>query len=724
MGRQRSNPLTALASRPSVIAAGLFLVTVFVFWPATRCDFVHYDDPDYVSANRHVQQGLTRESVRWAFTTSHASNWHPLTWLSHMLDYQLFGPTPRGHHATSVLLHGLNAALAFLVFRQWTGSVGRSVVVTGFFALHPLRVESVAWISERKDVLSGMFFLLSLWAYGRFAQRHKAAGASGEPVSAPGAAGRPLGHSASVKWRLPAHWIWYFVCFVAFALGLMSKPMLVTLPFVLLLADFGPLNRWPRPVQFPPNRPALPRADAAAPPRSLGRLWVEKIPFFVLAAGSSVVTFVAQRQGGAVAPLGGLPLATRLENAVVSYARYLGKFFWPTNLSVLYPHPGDWPDGQVLAAVLVLLAVTAVVLHRAARWPFALTGWFWFLGMLVPVIGLVQVGIQSMADRYTYLPQIGLVLALVWGVAEGLKRWRLPPAATATGAGLILCVCAVLARQQLAHWRDTETLFRHAVKVTRGNYLAHNNLGYFLALQGKLDEAMEEYRRALESNPRYEEALNNLGHALARKRRHAEAITYYEAALRVRPDHVEVHNNLGNALSELGRLEEAIAHYQFVLMRQPDHADAHNNLGIALAIKGDFPRAVHHLSEALRLKPDYAGARSNLGNALAAQGRHAEAIAEYQKAIALNPNDAQAHNNLGNALAETGNLPAAVASYRRALHLQSDNPEAHFNLGMALLRLGQVAEAKSHFLAAIRLRPDYAPAIQQLQALERAGPQP
>ena len=683
----------------------LVLITLGVYWSATTHGFVDYDDGDYVTGNSQVQAGLNWAGVKWAFTTGHASNWHPLTWLSHQLDASLFGLRAGGHHLTSVLLHCANSVLVFFVLRALTGASWRSLAVAGLFALHPLHVESVAWISERKDVLSAFFGLLCLWAYAAYA----GSGASCQVSGIKDDASR-IPHPASRC---------YFLSLLCFALGLLCKPMLVTLPFVLLLLDWWPLRRVPG----AEGQESGSRNTQHATRNTLSRLLVEKLPFLALCLASSVVTFLVQRKGGAVSPLEALSVPARVANAVVSYARYLGKTFWPEDLSVLYPHPGHWPAWQVGGALGLLgfVTVTAILLRR--RMPFVIVGWLWFVGMLVPVIGLVQVGIQSMADRYTYLPSLGIFVALVWSagaLVERLPQLRLPVAVTlalAVGAG------ALLTTLQVGIWANSETLFRRAVQVTEKNYLAYNNLGFYLSRQGRMDEAMTNYEASLRINPNYADARNNLGHALAERKQFAEAIGHYRTALRTSPNNVEIHNNLGNALAETGDSEGALAEYRFVLERNPEHADAHNNLGIALAMKGQLDEAIAHFNRALRAKPTDAGAHGNLGNAFAAQRKFEEALVHYREALRLSPNDAQSRNNLGNVLTELGRFDEAATNYVEALRLKADNPEAHFNYGCALVRLGRPADAAKHFTDALLLNPNYEAAREQLQRLQ-AKPSP
>ncbi|HYG36436.1 MAG TPA: tetratricopeptide repeat protein [Clostridia bacterium] len=711
------------ARQPGFICVLLAVATLAIFWQVARHDFVNYDDPDYVTANLRVQDGLKWESIIWAFKSGHASNWHPLTWLSHMLDCQLFGQNAAAHHLVNVAFHIVNTLLLFLVLRRMTGAHWRSAFVAALFALHPLHVESVAWISERKDVLSTLFFLLTLWAYTRYAVGEKARFVELEsPKLKPEHRTASTGRAKERNKKEEAgdhgaqnvnggvqdetrRWLYYGLALAFFALGLMSKPMLVTVPFLLLLLDYWPLGR----LQF--VWPGMAAKDYL-------RLIAEKIPFFALSFASSVITFLVQREGGAVSSA--LSLWDRVANAWVAYVRYLGKMFWPIDLAVLYPHPGQWPVWQVVACACLLAAITAAVILLVRRLPYLGVGWFWFLGTMVPVIGLVQVGLQSMADRYTYMPMIGLFVMLAWGVdgvfSEGTGRKRV----LAVIGVLAVVACMGLTARQLQFWRNSETLFQRAVEVTPKNYLAYNNLGFFYSSKGELDKAVDYYRKSIDINPAYEDALNNLGHALAGQRQFLEAIGYYEAALRVRPNHVEVHNNLGNALSEIGKLHEAMAHYQFALQQKPDHAEAHNNLGIALAMQGKLEEAVDHFQKAIRFKPKYANAHSNLGNALAGQRKLEEAIVQYRECLRLDPKDAQAYNNLANVLFEKGQADESISYYKEAIRLNPKNHETFCNLGVALARLGQREEALLQFSEAVRLRPDYERARRQIQLLEAA----
>lgn len=543
------------------LALGLALVTFLVYCPVLDFDFVNFDDHDYVLKNEQVRAGLTPAGVWWALTTFATANWHPLTWWSLQLDATLYGGTQAwGFHLTNLLLHLVNTVLLLHVLTRLTGAVWRSSCVAALFALHPLHVESVAWVAERKDVLSTCFWLLTLWGYAVYVER-----------------------------PTPARYA--LVC-LPYALGLLAKPMLVTLPCVLLLLDYWPLGRL--------------RRGPTAPAR--WRLLAEKLPLFALAAGSSLVTLRAQSLGEAVAPLANTPLDLRLLNALLAYVGYLEKMVWPVDLAVYYPHPGAaLPRGQAMAAGLFLLALTALVLWLAARRPYLLVGWFWYLGTLVPVIGLVQVGSQAMADRYTYVPLIGIFLALVW--AGGDLALALPGRAARVGAalavGLLLLGCVVRTWEQLGTWHDQRTLWEHAVRVTRPDYFTHDVLGMIYYQAGEWQKAHEQFRRAVELNPTSAQARNSLGMAKLALGDAAGAATHLAEAVRLRPERADAHHNLALA---------------YVLGEQPDLA-----------------RAATHARQAVALKPELAAAHALLGYLLQAQGQEAEAASHYAEALRLDP---------------------------------------------------------------------------------------
>lgn len=560
--------------------------------------FVNLDDAQYVSDNPAVSGGLSARGLSWAFTTPHAGNWHPLTWLSHMLDVELYGMNAGPHHLTSLLLHVASALLLFGLLHRMTGALFRSAFVAALFALHPLHVESVAWVAERKDVLSTLFFLLTIRAYLAYVRRPR-----------------------------PSR---YALVLVLFALGLMAKPMLVTLPFVLLLLDYWPLGR--------------------APSR---RLVVEKLPLLALALASSVVTFLVQQQAGAVKGLDALPFDHRLANAVMAYAAYIGKMLWPVQLAAIYPYPASRSAWLVAAAAAGLIAVTVLTLRAARRHPYLPVGWLWYLGTLMPVIGLVQVGSQPMADRYTYVPLIGLFLIVAWGMPDLLARWPHRDLALGVAAGSVILGCALAARAQVRHWRNSVALWQHALEVTTENPRAHNNLGHALAREGRGREAIGYYTEAVRIKPDYAEAHNNIGYALADQGRVREAIAHYSEALRVLPDYAEAHNNLGVALAGEGNADGAIQHLSDAVRIEPGRAEAHNNLGAVLAGQGRLEDAIRHLAEAVELRPGYADARRNLAMAhyeravtLAGQGRTSEAVGHLESVLKLDPSHEQASGAL------------------------------------------------------------------------------
>lgn len=648
--------------RVRAVCLVLFFGTLLLFSRALNHGFLDCDDPDYVTQNVHVQAGLTWAGVRWAFTSDDAANWFPLTWLSHMLDWQLFGNNPRGHHATNILWHALSAAMAFLALRRLTKTFWTSAASAALFAWHPLRVESVAWIAERKDVLSAFFGLLTLWAYAVYVEkrRDRAAGARS----------------------------FYALALAAFATGLLCKPMLVTLPCLLLLLDWWPLKR-------------------VGSGEKISSLLLEKTPFFLLTTASCIVTYQVQKAGNAVAESFGS--GTRLANAVVSVGRYLEKFFWPFDLAVGYPHPAHWATASVAGAALLLLAITAVALWQRRRRPWLLTGWLWFVGMLVPVIGVVQVGIQAMADRYTYLPMLGLQLALLWTLHElalpsAVRRFV--PAAVA----LMLAGCVARTWNQLGVWRNSNTLYEHALAVTKDNYLAHSYLATTLLNEGHFDEAVLHFRRAVEIKPDYAAARYRLGVALERMGRTDEALATYRELLKIRPNYAAAHYSVGVILLNRNQPAEAIPHLQAALRKKPDHDTAHVALGIATARLGRPQEAVACYEKALALNPFNAEAYYNYANALVSLNRDQEALERYEEALQLNPDFEEAHCNYANLLRKLNRPDEACTHYRRAIHLQPKDANAHYGLGAALEELGRTDEALASYTKAVEFKPDYADA--------------
>ena len=659
-----------------------------VFGQTRHHEFVNYDDDRYVYENSAITQGLTGNGIVWAFTHSHGDNWHPLTTLSHMLDCQLWGLDPGGHHLTNVLFHAATAILLFLMLRNLTGAFWPSTILAAVFSIHPLRVESVAWVAERKDVLSGVFFMLTLGAYGCYVRQFQA-------------------QSSKAK-------VWYGLALGFFTLGLLSKPMLVTTPFILLLLDYWPLQR----IERDGFRMA-----------AEWRLVVEKIPFFALATGDCAATIWAQKE--VIKSAESLGFTSRIGEAVVAYTDYLVQMFYPLGLAIFYPHPENqlsiW---KVTLSLLILIIISAGVLAGRRRQPYLLVGWLWYLVMLVPVIGILQVGGQARADRYTYLPQIGLYLLVIWWVVDFCGNWRYRRAALGSGTVAMLASLLVLAQIQTTYWKDNVTLWLHTLACTSGNYLAHNNFGLTLAAQGKLDEAIQQYMLALQFKPYYADAHNNLGLALATQGKLTEAVQHYNQALQLKPDRAEFHNNLANVLTTQGKPDEAIQHYRQALQRKLDYADAHYNFGLALANRGKWDAAIQHYQLALQLKPDYVEVQNSLGNALAAQGKLPEATRAYDRALQLKPDYVSTHNNLAIVLAAQGKLDEAVLHYSRALQLKPDHANAHYNLGIALARQSRLDESLQHFQQALTLataqnNPALAEAVRtRLKAYESALTQP
>lgn len=656
----------------------LFLLTLGIYLPAVRYDFVALDDNGYVTQNAHVQAGFTAANIAWAFGTTEVAYWHPLTWLSHMADYAVWGRNAGGHHLTSILLHACNTLLVLLAMRALTGSTWRSTAVAALFGLHPLRVESVAWVAERKDVLSGMCWFLSVWAYARWA-----------------GAGTPRKMTS------------YGLSLLFFALGLLCKPMVVTLPCLLLVLDFWPLRR-------------SGRADSR-----WAMLVIEKLPFFALAIAASISAIVAQSAIGAMADRAA---GLRIANALVSYCRYLEKLFWPADLAVLYPYPARIAAGPVVLATGILAFVSLVALAQRKSRPYLLTGWLWFVGTLVPVIGLVQVGSQSMADRYSYVPTIGIMMMIVWGVADITAGWRRQRVICGVAAGAVCLGLATATSVQLRYWQNSETLFRHSLAVTGDNFEANNALGYSLSESpARLDEAIAVYRESLRMRPDLAVAHSNLGVVLARKSSGLlEGISAYRAALQIDPNFAEAHRNLASALEQVpGATAEAIAEYEAAIRLKPDSADAHYGLANLLArLPHQTPRAVEEYRAALRLSPEAVEMRSNLGNALAQlPGRLPEAIAEYEAVIRVRPDLPGAHYNLANALVQLpGRAVDAITEYEAALRLAPDDYEAEFNLALALARFtDRKADALRHFRNVLRARPDLEPARIMIEQLEPAA---
>jgi tetratricopeptide (TPR) repeat protein len=680
------------------ICVFLAAITLAVFSQTLRCEFVNYDDDSYVYKNPAVTCGLTLKGIEWTFTHVVLSNWHPLTMMSHMLDCQLYGLKAGGHHLTNVLLHTGSVILLFLVLRQMTGlrpdkgvgatapqagAMWRSAFVAAVFAIHPLRVESVAWVAERKDVLSGLFFMLTLWAYVRYVEQSKV--------------------------QSPKSRVFYGLALLFFALGLLSKPMVVTLPFVLLLLDYWPLNRFTPPTPAPA---VTGNGDLLKNHSVPWRLILEKIPLLALTGAACVTTMVTQKD--IIAPV---PLALRIGNAVVSYVVYLRQMVCPAGLAVLYPYPRNGlPGWEITLAVVLLAAISTGVFLRRQKEPYLLTGWLWYLGMLVPAIGLVQSGWRAHADRYTYLPQIGLYFALTWAAGDLVISWRYGRRILGVGALSVIVALLVCTWKQTSYWRNSESLWTHTLGCTSDNSIAHMNLGVTLTLQGRLDEAIEHLQKALQINPGDAEAHDNLGGALFQKGNVDEAMAHYQKAIQLKPDYAEAHYNLANMLAQKDQFAEAIAHYQKAIQLNPDFAEAHYNLGVVFGMQGRLDEAVEQYRKAIQTIPDYADAHGNLANVLAAQGRLEEAIPEYRRTLELVPNSGQAHFRFGQALQAQRNFAAAIKEYQKVLDLVPRHLPVHLSLAWLLatspeasLRNGQKAVELAQ--EAERLSKDGSPQI-------------
>jgi tetratricopeptide (TPR) repeat protein len=608
--------------RSRLICLILILISLALYWPVTNHAFINFDDDQYVTDNFHVKPGLTWPGIVWAFQSGYADNWHPLTWISHMLDCQWYGLNPAGHHLTNLLLHIVNTVLLFIFLHRTTRTLWRSGLVAALFALHPLHVESVAWVAERKDVLSTFFCLLTL-----------------------------------------------------FACGLMCKPMLVTLPFVLLLLDFWPLNRF--------------SADAPLSVRPLGGLIFEKVPFLALSLASSVITFLVQRAGGAVFSLDTVPFSLRITNPVVSYFRYVSKTFWPTDLAVFYPLPAHWPPALVLASGLFVLACSVLSVWFARRQPYLLVGWFWYLGTLIPVIGLVQVGRQAMADRYMYIPGIGLFIVAVWGLNALLGSW---PQKKWIGAGIgiaVLAGCLTDSWMQLKYWQNNLTLFSHAKAVTTDNYVADAHLGMAFDELWQFDKAVSLLKESARINPRY--ARGN--------------------------------SALGVALADQGKLKEALEYFNTAVQLQPGDAELQYNLGTALLNHGDLDAAGSRFSKALEIYPGFAAAHRSLAIVLLKQGKNTEALGQLSDAVMLNPDDIEAHFDYGLALLNNNQPAGAAAQFSQELASAPYQVEGHYRLAEALFRQYQSAAAIGEFWNTLRLAPHFPDALNELAWILATDPE-
>lgn len=630
----------------------LVLVLGVIYGQTFWFDFLRFDDGVYVAENLRVLKGLTGDGFKWAMTATHASNWHPVTWLSHMLDVELFGTRAGYHHLVSLFWHALNAVLLFILLRKMTGCFWRSGFVAALFALHPLHVESVAWISERKDVLSTFFAITAIGCYLWYVEN-----------------------------RSPVRYIWVAI---AYALGLMSKPMLVTLPFVLLLLDFWPLGRFA-------GQKSLGQAN-----REKASLWTliwEKMPLMGLALASSVVTLYAQNAGGAVSSLESVPMATRIFNALFSYAGYLFKMVWPLKLAAIYPYPETFHWWKVSCSAVLLAGVTYVAIRMRKRWPFVVVGWLWYVGTLIPVIGLVQVGSQAMADRYTYVPLIGIFIMVAWGASHMVSALALRGTWAALLGGGSLLILSVLSYAQTGHWRDSLALFQHAVSVTDRNLTAYLNLGVALTDSGHYTEALKQYEQVLRIKPGDEKASYNMGVALAAQGDYLQAAEYFEASLMANPRNSEALNNLGNCYRYMRKSAPAIAHYRQALRIDPKNASVRKNLESLLFEMDLRTKEITRIEATLR--QGEAGPRlyHRLGSLYRQDGRDQEAADALMRSLQLDPEYVPAITDLSLLQVDKGAFEAAKTLLERGVALEPGNPAPYYNLACLYARQNRPRES-------------------------------
>jgi protein O-mannosyl-transferase len=700
--RGHSKNLQTSAKIIFCISLALAGVILYIYAPSWHFGFLKCDDPLYVSENYQVSRGLTWQGFIWAFTTGYAANWHPVTWLSHMIDVQIFGMAAGPHHLINMVFHIANTLLLFWLLLRTTGAWGRSAMVAALFAVHPLHVESVAWIAERKDVLSTFLGILTLHLYVNYIRR--------------------------------PHLRKMLLVAAVFALGLMAKPMLVTLPFLMILFDLWPLCR----INYQPGQG-----------QTLQRLLYEKIPLFILAVLSGIATLIAQSRGGTISSFEVTPLYLRATNTVVSYLMYIVKMLWPSELIPIYFYRPS-PAWLIIISVLILILISLLAMRISKRYPFVVAGWLWYLVSLLPVIGLIQVGTQSRADRYTYIPLIGLFVIAAWGTAEFLEKRRYKKSMLAVVACILIGFLAGAARNQASRWKSDALLWEHAIRIDPHNSVARMNYGIVLADRGDLAGALEQFSESVRATPLFAEAHNNLGVTLFKQGRPGEALPHLYEAIRLKPRIANVHANLGAVLLEQKKVEEAVAHfrealksdpqnpntlyiiglalakqgkneealvqYRAALKSNPSHADAHREMGAVLFAQGKYGEAAEHYRMSLEIQPDSTPAEIHnmLGLALFKQSRLGEALPHYYEAIRIKPDFSDAHANLGIILSAQNKGGEAVAQFREALKRDPQNAEILYDLGLALAKQGKNEEALVQYEAALNSNPSYAEALREL----------
>ena len=663
--------LTATPPRERLLLLLLVGVVLLTFSPAGAYEFVNVDDDLYVTENERVRGGMSWENVRWAMTTMEAAFWHPLTWWSHMLDWEVYGENAGGHHVTNVVLHGVNVVLLYGVLWRMTGGVWSSAMVAGLFGLHPLNVESVAWVAERKNVLSTLFWLMTMWGYVGYVRKGG---------------------------------VWRYGCVLGwFVLGLMAKPMLVTLPCVLLLLDYWPLGRW---------------GEGKERRERWKRLVWEKVPMLGVVGVVSVWAVQAQAKAGALSGLEGLPVGVRLGNAVVAYGEYLRKMVWPMDLAVFYPHAGESLEvWKVVMWGVVLMGITGGVWKWGEKYGYLRVGWLWYVGTLVPVSGLVQVGGHGLADRYAYVPLIGVFVMVVWGMAEIARRRPWSRGWIVLASLLVLAALSVGTRTQLYYWSSTRSLFDQALRVTSNNYVAHRMIGTDLMKKGRRQEAIQSFRESIRAGPRYPDAYSKLGAALLEQEQLDEAERLFSDALEINQNAWEALNNLGIVQLKRGELTEATRLFTRVIELDPGYSGGYSNLGLTLAGQGRFSEAVSQYARALRITPDFYDAHNNLGVALMEMGEMQGASVHLARAVAIDPHLAEARTNLGLAIAKQGRTEEAARHFSLAVQIQPDFAQAYYYLALAWTEQGRLPEAMTLYREALKRNPELEAARQRLNEL-------
>lgn len=688
----------------------LVILTLFAYWSIKSFDFVNYDDDKFVTHNIHVTTGLNADNIKWAFTSIYASNWIPLTWISFMFDSSLSDMNPAYFHLMNLLFHILNTVLLFIVFGKMTGSVWKSAAIAALFAIHPLHVESVAWISERKDVLSTFFMMLTVWAYIHYVEK--------------------------------PNYKRYALVLVLFACGLMSKPMLVTLPFILLLLDFWPLRRFS-------TLSEENKQNWKSSVNLLIRLIYEKLPLFLLSVGAVIVTIFAQKEEIIIRQV--IPMYLRIENAFVSYCSYMWMMIWPGSLAVLYPHPEYIPLWQISAAAALLILISGFAIHKAKKFPYFISGWLWYLGTLVPVIGLIQVGVQSMADRYTYIPLIGLFIILVWGICDLTYRLTYKKYILAGISAIAVILLIAVTISQLKYWKDTKALFSRALAVTNNNYVMHCNMGVLLAKQGNIQDAVFHYDTALKIKPNDADTNYNYANLLAAQGKLDKAIEHYIIAIKYTSEYAPAYNNLGIAYVRSANQEKAIEQFRKAIKINPNYKEAKNNLetalarqekikkvqaskshdnsvtlttvqgkmqaGMALFKKGDLNGAISNFREVLKIDPQNLNAHVSIGLALGYKQNFEEAIAHFRRAIEINPELFEVYNSLAVALTYTGKIEEAIFQLKKSIEINPGFAKAYNTLGVVLAKTGKVDEAIVYLQEALRLDQNYTEAKKNLDLI-------